>query len=206
MLQTTNKIEGKHYVAFSGGVDSVAAAHRLQRYLDIELIFIHHETDNSELAMNETVVPFSGKFNLKLNIHHIDTNIKKNESLENHWRNERYKVFHEYDGPVVTCHHLNDCVETWVWSAMHGNPRVIPYRNRNVIRPFLPLRKERFIQYANHHDLTWTEDSSNMNTKFTRNFIRHKMMDNVLKVNPGIYKTIRKKVLYETDQRPNNTI
>lgn len=199
MLQTTKKIEGTHFVAFSGGVDSVAAAHRLQRYLDIELIFIHHATENSEQAMNETVIPFSEKYGLKLHIHHIDNNIKKSESLENHWRNERYKVFHNCDAPVVTCHHLDDCVETWVWSTMHGNPRVIPYRNKNVIRPFLPLRKSRFIEYANHHELTWTEDCSNMNTKFTRNYIRHEMMENVLRVNPGIHKTIRKKILNETN-------
>ena len=195
MLSTNYKLVGKHYIAFSGGVDSVAIGHRLQRYLDVELIFIHHGTENSEKALHETVTPFSKEFGVTLHVHTINTIVDKNESQESHWRNERYKIFHSYDGPVVTCHHLDDCVETWIWSSLHGNPRIIPYSNRNVIRPFLTHRKEKLIQYAHHHGLTWTEDLSNMDDKYIRNHIRHNMMKDVLKVNPGIHKTIRKKVL-----------
>jgi tRNA(Ile)-lysidine synthase len=195
MLPTQYKLTGKHYVAFSGGVDSVAAAHRLNRYLDIELIFVHHATENSEKAFQETVISFSEKYDIPLHVHHITNIPDKSDSLENFWRSERYDVFHKYENPVVTCHHLDDCVETWIWSSMHGNGKIIPYNNKNVIRPFRPIRKQKFIDYAVKYGLTWTEDDSNNDTKFIRNYIRHDMMEHVLKVNPGIHKTIRKKVL-----------
>ena len=38
----------------------------------------------------------------------------------------------------------------------------------------------------------WIEDESNLDTAYTRNYIRNEMMTNVLKVNPGIHKTIAK--------------
>lgn len=186
----------KLYIGFSGGVDSVAAAHFLNTKYNVSLVFIHHNTDNSESALNETVIPFSENYDLNLDIHYIDNiPVPKDESTESHWRNLRYKVFHNYDDPVITCHHLDDCVETWVWSSLHGNPRIIPYANKNVIRPFRMHSKQKFIDYANTNDLTWTEDSSNMDTKYIRNHIRHNMMNDVMKVNPGIHKTIRKKVI-----------
>lgn len=185
----------KIYIGFSGGVDSVAATHYLmQKKPDVSLIFVHHQTTNSEKALHETVIPFSNKYNLNLNVYHIS---KECVQSENSWRNERYKIFHSNDEPVITCHHLDDCVETWVWSSLHGNGKIIPYRNRNVIRPFRMLEKQRFIDYAMNNNLTWTEDESNIDTKYIRNHIRHKMMPDILKVNPGINKVVRKKVIVD---------
>ena len=43
-------------------------------------------------------------------------------------------------------------------------------------------------------NVPWIEDESNLDTAYTRNYIRNEMMTNVLKVNPGIHKTIAKKV------------
>ena len=190
--------EDKVIIAFSGGVDSVAVAHYLIRKVkNVELAFVHHGTQNSEKAYNEIVLEFSKQYDVKLHVHYITTDIPKNASSEDFWRNERYKFFHNFDSPVVTGHHLNDCVETWVWSCMHGNPRVIPYNNKNVIRPFRLLTKQRFIDYANYYNLSWSEDESNTDTKYIRNYIRHELIDQVKVVNPGIEKTVRKIILNE---------
>jgi tRNA(Ile)-lysidine synthase len=50
------------------------------------------------------------------------------------------------------------------------------------------------------HNVPWIEDDSNADTCYARNYIRHEMMPHVLKINPGIHKTIAKKVTddYET--------
>ena len=42
--------------------------------------------------------------------------------------------------------------------------------------------------------LTAAITESNGELGYTRNYVRHVMMQNVLKVNPGIHKTIAKKV------------
>jgi tRNA(Ile)-lysidine synthase len=119
-------------------------------------------------------------------------------SQEEWWREERYKWIDTYADrhlPIVTCHHLDDCVETWIWSSMHGTGKIIPYaRGSRVFRPFRQTRKRDFEMWANLNNVPYLEDDSNTDTCYTRNYIRHKMMPHVLQVNPGIHKTIAKKV------------
>ena len=43
---------------------------------------------------------------------------------------------------------------------------------------------------------------SNADTRYMRNYIRHEMMDHVLKVNPGIHKMVRKRLTMD----PNHAI
>ena len=70
----------------------------------------------------------------------------------------------------------------------------MPYRRRHVIRPFRLTRKRDLTLWAELNGVPWIEDDSNENIHYTRNYVRHEMMPNVLKVNPGIHKTIAKKV------------
>ena len=128
-----------------------------------------------------------------------DKKVPMGLSKEEYWRNERYKWLHSLakDGQVITCHHLDDCVETWVWSSMHGSSSTIPYRNMNVIRPFRLNRKREFETWCHLNNVPYVEDDSNKDLSYTRNYIRHAMMPHVLKVNPGIHKMLKKRIISE---------
>jgi len=129
-------------------------------------------------------------------------------SQEEHWRNERYKkldkIADQLNAPVVTCHHLDDCVETWLWSSLHGEGKIIPYRRRDVVRPFRLVEKRTLRLWAAMHDVPWVEDDSNQDTKYTRNYIRHELMPHALQVNPGLKKVVKKKILADTDSFLND--
>ena len=118
------------------------------------------------------------------------------ESQEEYWRNIRYNWLERCtERDVITGHHLDDCVETWVWSSMHGTGKIIPYsRNNRIYRPFRLNRKRDLELWASLNNVPYIEDESNVELGYTRNYVRHVMMQNVLKVNPGIHKTIAKKV------------
>jgi len=88
-------------------------------------------------------------------------------------------------------------VETWIWSSLNGTAKIIPYRRGNVVRPFRSTRKRDLQLWAHLNNVPYVEDDSNLDTCYTRNYIRHEMMPHVLKVNPGIHKTIKKKILDE---------
>jgi tRNA(Ile)-lysidine synthase len=193
MINILGKIPRKVMVACSGGVDSMAVVDFLLRKHTVELLFVHHNTLTSCVAY-DFLSKYAISRNLKLHVHFIDAVKPARVSQEEHWRNERYKFFHSYDKPVITCHHLDDCVETWVWSSMHGEGKLIPHTNANVIRPFLSTRKAKFINWCTKNNVAWVEDASNDDTKYTRNYIRHELLPMVLKINPGIHKTIAKKV------------
>lgn len=194
MIKLLHKIPRKVTLAFSGGVDSVAVADFLRRNHDISLLYVDHKTDTSKKAIS-FVHKQASKWNLPLYVFSIDSDKPNRLSQEEHWRNERYRIFHSVTGPVITCHHLDDCVENWIWSSLNGCSKTIPYRNRNVIRPFLITRKHEFIRWCNRKQLSWSEDLSNADTKYTRNYIRHELMPHALRVNPGIHKTVMNKVL-----------
>jgi tRNA(Ile)-lysidine synthase len=106
---------------------------------------------------------------------------------------ERYSFLDKFDC-VVTGHHLDDALETWIWSSLHGTSKLLPHRRGNVIRPFLLNKKECFTDWAKRKGVPWVDDTSNSNTKYTRNYIRHELMPCALRVNPGLHKTIAKKI------------
>ncbi len=183
------------HVACSGGVDSMAIVDFLRRDRKVRMVFVNHQTEASRNAYFFLREYMDTVKNVDFLSFNIDVNRPDGISLEEHWRNERYKIFHSFDEPVITCHHLDDCVETWVWSSMHGQGKIIPYRNKNVIRPFRTNTKAELINWVERHNVPWEEDQSNEDLKHVRNYIRHEMMPHVLHINPGIAKVIKKKVL-----------
>lgn len=194
MIKVQGKLPKELVVAVSGGVDSMAVLDFLRRNHNVMIQFVHHGTEASKLG-DKHIREYAKLHKLDLAVDYISSNIPKGVSQEEHWRNERYRVFHGWDIPVITAHHLNDCVETWIWSSLHGEGKIIPYRNQNVIRPFRLNKKEEFEKWCVNHNVSWIEDESNSDTKYMRNYIRHKLMPGIKIVNPGIEKVIKKKIL-----------
>jgi tRNA(Ile)-lysidine synthase len=196
MIRYIGKIPREVTIACSGGIDSmVITDFLLKGKRKVNLAYFNHDTMHSKDA-EKFVKEYANSKNLKLVIGRVK-GIKGRRSLEEFWRDERYDFFNSIGSKfIITCHHLGDAVETWLWSACHGNPKLIPYqRSENLFRPFLLTSKASIKNYATSKNVKWIEDPSNMSTNFTRNSIRHNMMPHVLKVNPGIKKTIYKKML-----------
>jgi tRNA(Ile)-lysidine synthase len=78
---------------------------------------------------------------------------------------------------------------------MKGNPKIIPHKRGYILRPFLLNKKERILEWAELNSISFINDKTNLDLSFDRNFIRHEMMPYVKRINPGIEKTIRKKIL-----------
>ena len=193
MIKLLHKLPKRLTVALSGGVDSMALLDFLRRKHDVTAAFFHHGTENSAKAW-QFIYTYCKDNNIPLETGLIGYPDKlKEESFEEYWRNQRYTFLSKFE-TVVTGHNLDDCVETWVWSCLHGTPKLIPHTRGNVLRPLLCTRKSELISWCKKNNVPWVEDSSNTNTKYTRNFIRHEMMQNVLHVNPGIHKMLEKKI------------
>tara|TARA_B100000214_G_scaffold274342_1_gene204494 strand:- start:7542 stop:8153 length:612 start_codon:yes stop_codon:yes gene_type:complete len=197
MIRLIGKIPRKVTVACSGGVDSMAVVNFLRAgKRKVDLAYFNHDTTHSKNAQ-KFLERFSSDTGLPLKIGKV-RGTKGRRSLEEFWRDERYAFLDNLNSEfIITCHHLDDVVETWLMSSIHGNPKLIPYsRNENIFRPFLMTEKKHLISYATRYDVEWVEDPSNRATKnIMRNHVRHNLMPQVLKVNPGIRSTIRKKII-----------
>lgn len=176
-------------VALSGGVDSVAAVDFLSRCHDVKCAFFHHGTVNSEHAA-QFVEQFCQARGLQLITGSIDTERSAGISPEEHWRNQRYQFLESIGGTVVTAHNLDDSVETYLHSVMHGQAKVIPLHRNNIVRPFLTTPKSEFINWCERKNIAWCEDASNRDVAYTRNYIRHELMPHALRVNPGLSRVV----------------
>lgn len=193
MIQLLYKLPRKLTIALSGGVDSVAITDFLSNNHGISAAFFHHGTDASDNAY-DFVFEFCAKRNIKLDVGYIRNEKPKDQSWEEYWRNERYRFLEQFEY-VITGHHLNDCIETYIWSTMHGTPKVIPDKRNNVYRPFLLNNKQTFINWCTRKNISWREDTSNDNTGYVRNYIRKNVVHHAYHINPGIEKVVKKLVL-----------
>jgi tRNA(Ile)-lysidine synthetase-like protein len=198
MIQIQGKLDREVYIACSGGVDSMAVVDFLMKNHKVNLLFFDHGTETSLEALRflqERYHPSIDLAGMTLMVGHITRPKEKSESWEEYWRIQRYEWFHSFDVPIITCHHLDDCVETWVFTSLNGEGRIIPYANRNVIRPFRMNRKSEFANWCRNKNVPWIEDTSNDDTRYMRNFIRHEIIPKALVVNPGLHKVVRRKVV-----------
>ncbi len=196
MIRIIGKIPHSVTVACSGGVDSMVFVHfLLNGKRKVNLAYFNHDTQHSHKAQ-KFVENYANHNKLNLFIGRVQGR-KGKRSLEEFWRDERYDFLQRVSSDyTITCHHLDDCVETWLMSSFHGQSKLIPYqRNKNIFRPFLMTSKNSIKQYCKNKKVDWIEDPSNQKTNFMRNHVRHNVMPQVLKVNPGIRNTIRKKLI-----------
>ena len=202
MIKVEGKIPRSIVIACSGGCDSMAILDFLKRSHNVQVAYYNHLTPHGAKAY-DFLYDYCDQHNLEFITDELKGHPRpNNKSQEEHWRDERYKFLHNIRTTVVMGHHLDDCVETWMFTSMHGDSKTIPYARGNVIRPFRHNRKRDLELWCNLHNVPFIEDESNADTRYMRNYIRHEMLDHVLKVNPGIHKMVRKRLT----MNPNHAI
>ena len=181
-------------IACSGGVDSMVALDFFTKgRKDIKVAHFDHGTNHSKVA-KKFVSAYCNQHDVELMESTVSRERYSDESPEEYWRNERLSWLYSLSGHVVTAHHLDDAVEWWIFSSLNGTARLIPENNRNIIRPFLWTPKSEIIRWANRNKVPHIEDESNSNLRYARNRIRHAILPEALKVNPGLYKVVKKKL------------
>lgn len=196
MLQILGKIPKEPFaVACSGGIDSMVLVDFLRRFpkYEFKLLYFNHGTEHGQEAQ-EFLEYFANQTRITLEIGKISRKLPEKGSHEEFWRNERYKFLEQFNLQIATAHNLNDCVETWVFSSLRGFPKIIPYTRNQVFRPFLMVSRAEINEWAKRNNVNYIQDPSNSSNEYTRNLIRHELMPNVLKVNPGIENMLRKMI------------
>ena len=90
---------------------------------------------------------------------------------------------------IVQGHHRGDQLETRLHRMLRGthlsNLQGMHVKQGHWLRPLLVFSKIELRNYLLQHDKTWTEDSSNAENKYTRNFLRHKAIPKLQQVAGG---------------------
>ena len=128
MIKFIGKIPKQVTVACSGGLDSMVIVDFLRKgKRDVSLAYFNHDTIHGRQA-EEFVRTYAEENNLTLLVGKVK-NVKGKRSMEEFWREERYSFLEMIKSDfIITCHHLDDCVETWLMSSIRGKSKLIPYR------------------------------------------------------------------------------
>jgi len=108
----------------------------------------------------------------------------------------------EMAGAVAVAHHANDQVETILMNLLRGagtrglsGMQVVsipnPWHEKiPLVRPLLDVAKKDLIAYQNEHKLPVIEDLTNQDEVFFRNRIRHSLVPQLEKLNPGFHQRL----------------
>jgi len=201
MIKILGKIpKGEFGLACSGGVDSMAILDFLIGGNHIpHVLYFNHNTKHGDEA-EKFITDYCKERNLKLTIGR--TELKPTSNKEKIWSDARYEFLSKFEFPIITCHHLDDCVETYIFSCLRGFQSVIPYYGKsiNIIRPFLLNEKSVFTKWCDDKKVPFIQDDSNDCLDHSRNRIRHQIVPEALLVNPGLKTVVKKMVEKRKDE------
>ena len=188
-------------LAFSGGADSCALLHFLStRCKNLVCVHINHMIRGEEAQRDEDFArATANKYGVKFISHKIDIpkiSAERKSGLEQTAREERYKVLYDElsKNPkckcIVTAHNADDNLETVLFNLARGTgvtgiAGIKPVYN-NVMRPLIYLSKKEIIDYCLANNIEYVTDSTNFDTTYTRNHIRHKVVPALKEINPRL--------------------
>ena len=188
----------------SGGVDSVVMAHLFaEAGYECAVAHCNFQLRGGESDADEVFVrSLAGSLEMPVHVKRFDVEQEMEEqgsSVQMAARDLRYDWFEELAGQhgfdsIATAHNMNDSVETFFLNLSRGTGirglTGIPSRNGKVIRPLLFASREDIEEYARSHHIAFREDSSNRETKYQRNKIRHDVIPSLELINPGFVETM----------------
>jgi tRNA(Ile)-lysidine synthase len=206
----------KFIVACSGGADSLTL---LSLFIadGLKPLVAHcnfglrgEESDGDEALVREYAVEHQLRF--ESTRFETDGFAKNNNlSIQEAARNLRYTWFDElarelqYDW-ICVAHNRSDQLETILINLLRGSgPRGMQGMkavNGKILRPLLNVPSEVIRQFARANQLPYREDSSNLSSNYTRNYLRLDIIPQLKAINPGIEDTVCRQIAlfseYET--------
>ena len=122
---------------------------------------------------------------------------EEGKTLEEAARDVRYTFFRDlcekYPHSIVaTAHNADDNLETVIFNLTRGSGTkglsgISPVRDGIYIRPLLSLSSEEIRSFARDAGISYMTDSTNSDTLYTRNAIRHKVIPVLRQINPKVH-------------------
>lgn len=201
-------------LAVSGGADSMLMAH-LFVSTGFQVGIAHcnfslrgEESDKEEQFVSEycdhhNLAYWSKRFNTS------EVALQEGISIEMAARDLRYEWFQQLMNEhgfnyLATAHHQDDVIETFMINLSRGSGikglSGIQPKSGKIIRPMLFTSHAEIIDYCTQVNIGYCIDSSNLETIYKRNLIRHQVLPLLEKINPAFRKNALKTIanLHET--------
>lgn len=188
----------------SGGADSVALVLVLKELgYDVVALHCNFQLRGEESERDEQFVrAFCETHNVKLHTVRFDTRSEaqeRGESIEMAARRLRYDWFEEMademGGNICVAHHADDNVETMLLNlirgaGLHGLSGMRFENDWGILRPLLTTTRAEIIEYLRQRGQDYVTDSTNTDTHYRRNKVRHELLPLLREMNPSIDRTL----------------
>ena len=201
----------KLLLAVSGGVDSVVLCELCkQACYDFTIAHCNFKLRGEESERDkEFVKKLAGQYSVEFLVKDFDTEKYAAEyklSIQEAARELRYRWFGELVGSrehgvdsqsmvLLTAHHSDDNIETLLMNFFRGTGLQgltgIPEKAGFIRRPLLSFSKDELIIFAKENKLDFMEDSSNLSSKYTRNFFRNEIIPSISNVYPKVKENLQ---------------
>jgi len=204
LMSVLKKAENKVTVALSSGSDSIAVTHFLKmKYPKIKLRCFHfnHNLRAQNELMQSRANAFCGDFDIPIySVRRIESRDNSEASL----REARYRSMAGF-GTVVTGHHLDDAVESYLYNCFNGVPEYLPIPleteypdiDLKIIRPFIISDKNEILGYIKENNLERyvVDDETNTDEKYRRNWLRYSIIPQINDKGYNLRTVVRKRYL-----------
>lgn len=200
-----------YLLAVSGGADSMVLAFLFNELrisgCKFQVAHINYKLRGEDSDSDQKIVEdFCKKNDVKFHLYEVSKKDKKPENSIQLWARElRYRFFREIQLKenldfLVTAHHLNDQLETFIInlskaSGINGLSG-IPVNENNILRPLLNFSKDEIYRFAEENKIDFREDLSNKKNDYLRNKIRNEIVPKLSETNEQFLENFRKSILY----------
>ncbi len=192
MIKLSKEKGKKIGLAVSGGADSMVMLHLyMEAQADIVVINVEHGIrGEASVEDSEFVRAFCVEHGIPCRVVGVNAPEyaqKHGLGIELAARTLRYKVFDEMLASkevdcIALAHHMDDQVETIFMRLLRGTGirgiRGIVDRP-GYIHPLLGVTRDEIKAYAEEHDIKYREDATNLESAYTRNYLRHEVLPSI---------------------------
>ena len=183
----------KYVIACSFGPDSMALLDAaIKEKLNIVVAHVNYRKRAASQFEQDSLTNYCKNHNIKLFI--LDLLGVKSEGNFQAWaRKKRYEFFKEVAEKenafaVLVAHQQDDVIETYLMQQKRGNyvkkygiSRENELFGVKIIRPLLDYSKEQLKEYDLQNNVPFSIDESNLTDHYTRNQVRHSIVEKMTK-------------------------
>lgn len=202
-LAGAQKTPKTYLIGFSGGYDSMCLLDILNKMCDHKLVALHlnHNWRGDEAKVEEeNCKKFCEERNIEFISETLNSDTKKTETAAREARQLFFKKYYKKynaDG-LFLAHTKSDNTETIVYRMVQGTGvnglcgifAQNEIMGMEIFRPLINCTREEIEDYCSKNHLEPNHDSSNEDTRYKRNFIRHAILPKLKEMNTNLDESI----------------
>ncbi len=200
-------------VGLSGGLDSSVLLHILHNArpaAKLKAVHINHGLRPNAGLWEQSCADICNRYGIEIDVLRVDARAARGESPEAAARHARYAAIEALLEPgdcLLTAHHRDDQAETLLLQLLRGSgpaglagmPELAPFGPGWHLRPLLAFDRSTLHDYAYAAGLEWTEDDSNSDSRYDRNFLRQQVIPLLQRRWPSLARTLGRAAQHQAE-------